>query len=262
MTKLTLGVYRRRDDRSRGEDEQSPLGFELHNRRKAALHAVFDPDPDFKVENWGCTDDTQRSHEFVELTLAFAVSAFHYAVVPGLIWLGTKLVDKGVDAMLSEAAKALVAKLRGAQEAKSLCEIVISMPNGTLITVQPPDRGATICISFKEGKPLEEIKERYMVVISFLLTPVQITLKLTKGGIEDEWEQVNGDDECLFASSGFVNSGSPDRLVCVTGTAGPKVAVVTLEGANWDTAVDDTGSAILDQNYTNCSSQQTWTRVA
>jgi hypothetical protein len=156
MTKLTLGVYRRLDNRFIGEDDQSPLGFELHLRRKAALHAVFDDDPEFKVEDWGDTDDLARSHEFVELTLALAVKTFHYAVVPGLIWLGKKLADKGFDGVLSEAAKALVAKLRGGQEAKCLLDIVIRLPNGTVISVDPPDRDGSIRISFTDGETVVE----------------------------------------------------------------------------------------------------------
>jgi hypothetical protein len=152
MTNLALGVYRRLDNRFVNEDDQSPFGFELHSRRRAALHAVFDGDPEFRVEDWGDADDRERSHEFVELTLALAVKAFHYAVVPGLIWLGKKLADKGVDEVLSEAVKAIVAKLRGKQEAKQILDFQIRLPDGTIVSVDPPDRDATIRIAFNDGK--------------------------------------------------------------------------------------------------------------
>lgn len=156
MTKLTLGVYRRLDNRFINQDDQSPFAWELHNRRKAALHAVFDRDPEFKVEDWGATDDERQTHEFVTLALAFAANAFHYAVVPGLMWLGTKLADKAFDAVWSEAVKSIVAKLRGNQEAKQILDFEIRLPDGTTIYVDPPDRLATIRIAFKDGKVEEE----------------------------------------------------------------------------------------------------------
>jgi len=148
---LTLGVYRRLDNRFEGESDDSPRALELHVRRKDALHAVFDADENLQVLNWGQTNDSS-SHEFVELSLAsIAGAAFTYAVVPGLQWLGKKLAEKAVDTVLAETVKAIIAKLRPKQEAKQLLDIVVTMPDGTQVSVDPPDRNATIHIAFAGG---------------------------------------------------------------------------------------------------------------
>jgi hypothetical protein len=148
---ITLGVYRRFENRFEGLPDDSPRGLELHVRRRDALHAVLDGERGIQVLAWGGTDDAQ-SHEFVELTLASVAGVvFTHAVVPGLQWLGKKLAEKAVDTALSELAKTLVAKLRPKQDAKQVLDFVITMPDGTRIAVDPPDRNATITISFKDG---------------------------------------------------------------------------------------------------------------
>jgi len=148
---ITLGVFRRLDNRFEDLSDDSPRALELHNRRKDALHAVFDNDPILKVVDWGETDDS-RSHEYVELLLSIVAPAvFQYALVPGVKWLGLKLAEKAVDTTFSELAKAVVARLRPKQEAKQLLDLVIKLPDGTQIAVDPPDRSATITITFADG---------------------------------------------------------------------------------------------------------------
>jgi hypothetical protein len=157
---VTLGVYRRLDNRFEGLSDDSPRASELHNRRKEALHAVFDGDPAIRVTDWGDTDDS-RPHEFVEVALGSAATAvFQYAIVPGLKWLGLKLAEKAVDTALGELAKAIVARLRPKQEAKQLLDFIITLPDGTQISVDPPDRYATITIRFADGavQSLEYLK--------------------------------------------------------------------------------------------------------
>jgi hypothetical protein len=44
-THLKLCVYRRLDNRIEGLGDDSPRPLELHNRRKDALHSVFDGEP-------------------------------------------------------------------------------------------------------------------------------------------------------------------------------------------------------------------------
>ena len=46
---ITLGVYRRLDNRFEGLSDDSPRALELHNRRKDALHAVLDVEPNIQV---------------------------------------------------------------------------------------------------------------------------------------------------------------------------------------------------------------------
>jgi hypothetical protein len=149
---VLLGVYRRLDNRFENFADDSPRALELHNRRRDALHSVFDDISEIEVRNWGDTDDA-RPHEFVELSLAGVAGAvFTYAIVPGLQWLGEKLAEKAVDTALSELAKTVVAKLRPKQEAKQLLDFQITLPGGTRISVDPPDRAATITVAFKDGK--------------------------------------------------------------------------------------------------------------
>ena len=150
--RLTLAVFRRLDNRFEGLSDDSPRALELHNRRKEALHDAFDGDLVIRVTNWGKTDDA-RPHEEVDVDLVVqaAAAVFHYAIVPGVKWLGLKLAEKGIDTALGEIAKAIVAKLRPKQEAKELLDFVLTLPDGTKIAVDPPDRSATITINFKDG---------------------------------------------------------------------------------------------------------------
>jgi hypothetical protein len=157
---LKIGVYRRLDNRFEGLSDDSPRALELHNRRKEALHAVLDNESAIHIEDWGNTDDTQP-HEFVEIILGVAATAtFKYAVVPGVKWLGKKLADKAIDTVLSELVKAVVAKLRPKQKSKDLLDFIITLPDGTQIAVDPPDRYATITINFAYGavQSLEYLK--------------------------------------------------------------------------------------------------------
>ena len=148
-TPITLGVYRRLDNRLLNLPDDSPLAVELHVRRKMALHAVFDSEESIRVLNWGDTDDA-KPHEYVELSiLGYAV--FHYAIVPGLEWLGKKLAEKAVDSALSAVIKKAVAILRPKQESKEILDIIIKLPDGTEIYVDPPDRYATISIGVLGG---------------------------------------------------------------------------------------------------------------
>jgi hypothetical protein len=150
--RVKVGVFRRLDNRFEGLPDDSPRALELHNRRKEALHSTFDTQKSIEVINWGDTDDT-HSHEFVEIVLgAVAVPVFQYAVVPGLKFLGQKLAEKAVDEAASELVKAVVSWLRPKQESKEILNLVITLPDKTVISVDPPDRRATIHIQFADGK--------------------------------------------------------------------------------------------------------------
>lgn len=150
---LTLGVYRRLDNRMEGQPDDSPRALELHNRRREALHDVFDPDAPLSVTDWGDTDDT-KAHEFVELALGAAVgAAFNYAVVPGMKFLGKKLAEAAVDTATAEAVNWIVARLRLKQEEKRILDFQITLPDGTTIAVDPPDRAGTLTVTLADGRP-------------------------------------------------------------------------------------------------------------
>jgi hypothetical protein len=151
-SQIKVGVFRRLDNRFENLSDDSPRAFELHNHRKEALHEVFDGRKSVEVINWGQTDDAQP-HEFVEIVVgALAVKAFRYAVVPGLKFLGQKLAEKAVDEASGELVKAVVSWLRGPQEEKKVLDLRITLPDKTVISVDPPDRYATINIRFADGK--------------------------------------------------------------------------------------------------------------
>ncbi len=152
LPRIQLGVFRRLDNRFEGLPDDSARALELHNRRRGALHEVFDSKKSVEVVDWGQTDDT-RPHEFVEIVLgAVAVRVVQYAVVPGLKFLGEKLAEMAVDEAASELVKAVVSWLRGPQEAKEVLDLVITLPDKTVIRVDPPDRYATIQVRFADGK--------------------------------------------------------------------------------------------------------------
>jgi hypothetical protein len=90
ITQIKVGVFRRLDNRFENLGDDSPRALELHNRRKEALHEVFDGRKSVEVIDWGQTDDAQP-HEFVEIVVgALAVKVFQ----PGLKFLGQKLAEK------------------------------------------------------------------------------------------------------------------------------------------------------------------------
>jgi hypothetical protein len=94
---ITVGVYRRLDNRLEGLADDSPRAKELHDRRRRALHEVLDGQPGVKVIDWGDAND-EKPHEFVLLTISVVASAtFKYAIVPGVMLLGEKLVEAAAE---------------------------------------------------------------------------------------------------------------------------------------------------------------------
>ncbi len=151
-TQIRVGVFRRLDNRLENLDDNSPRALELHNRRKEALHEVFDSEKSIVVLDWGDTDDT-KSHEFVELVIGFVgPPVFKYAIVPGLKYLGQKLAEKAVDEASSELVKAVVSWLGLKQKEKKIQEFVVTMPDKTEIRLNPPEFGAVLQIQFAGGK--------------------------------------------------------------------------------------------------------------
>ena len=150
--KVTVGIYRRLDNRFEGLSDDSPRALELHNWRREALHEVLDNSKSVRVLDWGYTDDTVP-HEYVEVVLGAAVSAaFSYAIVPGVKFLGKKLAEKAIDHATSEMVKALVSWLRPKQEEKKVLDFVIKLADGTMIQVDPPDRDASLTVRFNDGR--------------------------------------------------------------------------------------------------------------
>jgi hypothetical protein len=153
---VTLGVFRRLDNRLENLDDDSPRGLELHNLRKGALHEVFGKENGIVVLDWGQTDDTQ-SHEFVELVVGLVgLPVFKYAVLPAVKFLGKKLAEKAVDEASSELVKAVVSWLGLKQKENKIQDFVVTLPDKTEIKLYPPQLGGALEIRFANGK-LESI---------------------------------------------------------------------------------------------------------
>ncbi len=151
--KLNLGVYRRLDERflELSAAEDAKMALDLHNKRKFALEDVLEDKAVLSVADWGETKD-ENPHEFVEIALGVVgTTVFKYAIVPGLKFVGEKLAEKLVDETIAESVKWLISKLRTKQESKEILNFQLKLPDGTQISVDPPDRNASITIQFKAG---------------------------------------------------------------------------------------------------------------
>ena len=149
---LTVGVYRRLDNRLQGEPEDSDLAWELHRRRRRALEDAFAADSGLQVLDWGDTRDEERTHEFVELLIAAGGAALHYVVAPAAKALADKLIQEGVDRSTSALVKAIFSRLRPKQEDNEIQNVLITLPDGTRIDARPPDQGSAIVIDTPSGR--------------------------------------------------------------------------------------------------------------
>jgi hypothetical protein len=146
-------VYRRLDDRIQNLPPHSPLALELHRRRAEALQDVFSNFEGAEVLDWGLTHDNV-DHEFVELILGtLGAASFNYVIVPGLEFVGKKLLDAGVDTVVGEFVKAFISRVRPKQEAKQILDFEITLPDGTTVAVDPPDRNASVTVTTSDGTP-------------------------------------------------------------------------------------------------------------
>ena len=153
---IKIFVYRRLDNRKEGLSDQSPRALELHNRRKAALHDVFDSEANINITGWGATNDS-NPHEFVVISLETVASvALSFAVVPALKFIGKKLIDKAVDEGTSKLVQWVISKFSSKQENEEILDYQILLPDGTRISIDPPERNSTINIHFNDGE-LESI---------------------------------------------------------------------------------------------------------
>lgn len=153
---IRVEVHRRLDNRPNLPDD-SPLGWELHKRPSQTLHEVLDGDPNLRVADWGETDDTVRTHEATLLQIILNhldPVTVNYAMVAGATWLGTKLADKGFDAVWTAGVKRLMSKLRKPQEEKRIQEITIFRENEDfIISIRPPDQGGSIYLRIGGERP-------------------------------------------------------------------------------------------------------------
>jgi uncharacterized protein with PIN domain len=82
---------------------------------------------------------------------------------------------------LSEAAKAIVSKLRGEQEAKRILDFHIVMPDGTSISVKPSRIETAIQVTFKDGKTEVLVLRNMIPAMQIILAEVDVHRKRFSG---------------------------------------------------------------------------------
>jgi hypothetical protein len=137
VLRVELSVYRRLDNRSEGLPDDSPRAIELHKRRGEALHEAVAEVEGWKIQSWGLTDDGQP-HELVELIIAVSSNPHIQTVlISGATWVTVELMKAGIDAFAGETVKALLARLIPKQKEQKILDFTITLPDGTVIRVDP-----------------------------------------------------------------------------------------------------------------------------
>lgn len=149
---ITLGVYRRLDNRFEGLPDDSERALELHNLRREALHEVLDNQEIAQVIDWGDTNDT-NSHEYVEIILsAIGATVIQPLLIKGLEELGKKLAEKAIDETTSEFVKWITSKLTKKQKEQKILDFNIKLKDGTFLRIDPPQGTSDVIVHFNDGE--------------------------------------------------------------------------------------------------------------
>jgi hypothetical protein len=156
VNQIVLYVWRLLYNRLEGLSDDSPRGFDLHDRRKRALQEVLDNDVAWDVRDWGLTDDRQRTHEFVELLLQ--LKPIDMEIVENISdypSLSNALIQSGLGAAMAEAVTALIARLHLQQVEEKISNFDIQVPDGPLIRCLPIQQGTTpIMVALPNRQPV------------------------------------------------------------------------------------------------------------
>lgn len=88
---------------------------------------------------------------------------------------------------------------------------------------------------------------------TFEVSPCGAKLVLEKGVISNSWNDIAKSDK-LVVNSGKVNDSEPGKLICQA----DGIAVITLNGAGWDSEVGGDGNSASCDLCTQTPSNQTW----
>jgi hypothetical protein len=140
--RLTVRVYRRDDDLEqpgRWQRGDAPVDWVRHWQRAVALYEVLDDDAvNWRVVDWGNTEDHTRTHEVVRLTLeALDTVTSGQNLTPMLTWMGGVLTGVLTNAAW-DGIKALVPRLRRKQEERSIDHVIIEVQGGPQVTLGVP----------------------------------------------------------------------------------------------------------------------------
>jgi hypothetical protein len=159
-TYVKLTVCRRLDNRLEGQDDKSARAVELHLLRSRALHDILDEDPAWEVSNWGYTDDEQP-HEWVQLWIKLqeAAAALAPVAVPALLYVGKVLLDKGIETVVVDGVKRLLAKIRKRQEEGQIRDGEVTFTDETTISCHP-EAGLTIKLRTSVSIPYDAARDQ------------------------------------------------------------------------------------------------------
>jgi hypothetical protein len=131
---IQLFVYRRLDNRSEGQSDQSPQAFELHLMRKEALHDALGGVDGLEVD-WREADDT-KSHELALLFVSAALNPHvHTVAIAGLTWAGAELAKAGIGEVAKQAVNAVISRLILKQKEGKILNFYLRLPGGLLLHV-------------------------------------------------------------------------------------------------------------------------------
>jgi hypothetical protein len=136
---LTIGVYRRLDDRlmpGYHGDDNTPEAWELHCRRRSALEDALCADPvGWRVVDWGQTKDETETHEFVELLVEILENVpVDEAASVALTWIGHVLGD-AISEGAREAVKGIFKRLWDKRKRKEINDFSIRLGGKDLVSV-------------------------------------------------------------------------------------------------------------------------------
>jgi hypothetical protein len=152
IPEIKLIVHRLSVNIPLGFGENQPNSFDLHERRRLALHAVFDHEPAWRVLDWGETDG-RNPREIVELKIEILSIPQSQAVeLPSLGFISLVLTGGWENRLPSESIKALIERLRVKQKQRLLLDFLILLPDGAWMEFSPDGLDAEVWLSPIKGQ--------------------------------------------------------------------------------------------------------------
>lgn len=149
----SLDIYRNLDNLAQGLPDDSPYALQLHQRRAAALHEIFDnARGNVDVVDWGCTDDIEP-HELVTiLVTAIAAPVLSGALKPMLIEVGKFIAGKIMDKAASDTLTWIVGKFYPKQKTGEILDYYGKTPSGVAFYVPiPTGARGTLQLTMPDG---------------------------------------------------------------------------------------------------------------
>jgi hypothetical protein len=159
-SEVIASVWRNLDNRNEGLSDDSPRAWELHRMRSMALHEVLDNVDGLEVKSWGDTDDSQRTHEVVEIIIEFgkwlAQPEQLQAMGTAAIGIGKVVGTAAIGAGVKEGVQWLFEKLRKKQKEGQIESASLKPAPMIEIRIDPPKWGGRTFVTVQvEGEPYQ-----------------------------------------------------------------------------------------------------------